>query len=360
MIKYLEAREPGSRCRRWKMVAGEDRNHRLSRDFHGTKREALKALDAFADEVMSGAIVERNAETLRDYANFWLSKVSRSGKIDKQTADVYRWKVGALCRILGDRKLQSLTPRIIEDAYARMLDGESKSGKPLSATYVSDCAVILRSILSKAAQDGLIGRNPADDAEAPKRDTKEKSALSDMEIRILLALLPTDQPCAIAVALAVTCGLRRGETVALRWQDVDMENGVLEVARAARVDGSIKETKTRSGLRAIPMPPAMYAMLAEWRKCRPDSEWIICDLNGNPLKPNAVGHWWQRHRHEFGCEGVTLHELRHSYITALVRGGAHPKVAQELAGHSSIDVAMDIYTHLSLDDKRRAVDALGL
>lgn len=360
MIKYLEPLDNSPRCKRWKLVAGEDKAHRLSRVFHGTKREALKALDGFAEEAESGAIVGKNAETLRDYASFWLRKIAASGKIDKQTADVYRWKVGALCHVLGDRRLQSLTPRIIEDAYARMMGGESKSGKPLSATYVSDCAVILRSILGKAVQDGLIGRNPAEDAEAPKRDTKEKSALSDMEIRLLLALLPADQPCAIAVALAVTCGLRRGEAVALKWQDVDLQNGVLEVARAARVDGSVKETKTKSGMRAIPMPPAMAGMLSEWRKERQGSEWIVCDLNGNALKPNAVGHWWQRHRHEFGCDGVTLHELRHSYITALVRGGAHPKVAQELAGHSSIDVAMDIYTHLSLDDKRRAVDSLGL
>ncbi|MBR2804351.1 MAG: site-specific integrase [Eggerthellaceae bacterium] len=360
MIKYLEPLEKSARCKRWKLVAGEDKAHRLSRVFHGAKREALNALDGFAEEVEAGAIVERNAETLRDYANFWLRKVAASGKIDKQTADGYRWRVNALVHVLGEKKLQSLTPRIIEDAYARMLDGDSKSGKPLSATYVSDCAVILRTILSKAAQDGLIGRNPADDAEAPKRDTKEKSALSDMEIRILLALLPTDQPCAIAVALAVTCGLRRGETVALRWQDVDIDNMVLEVARAARNDGSIKETKTKSGMRAIPMPPAMFAMLAEWRMERPGSEWIVCDLNGNPLKPNTVGVWWRNHRHEYGCDGVTLHELRHSYITALVRSGAHPRVAQELAGHSSINVAMNIYTHLTLDDKRAAVRALDL
>lgn len=360
MIKYLEPLEDSPRCKRWKLVAGEDKAHRLSRVFHGTKREAMKALDEFAEAVESGAIVGKNAETLRDYASFWLRKVAASGKIDKQTADGYRWRVNALCHVLGDKKLQSLTPRIIEDTYARMLDGESKSGKPLSATYVSDCAVVLRAILGKAVKDGLIGRNPAEDAEAPKRDTKEKSALSDMEIRLLLALLPTDQPCAIAIALAVTCGLRRGEICALRWQDVDLDNGVLEVTRAARKDGSIKDTKTKSGMRAIPMPPTMVEMLAEWRKERPGSEWIICDLNGNPLKPNTVGRWWWSHRHEYGCDGVTLHELRHSYITALVRGGAHPRVAQELAGHSSINVAMSIYTHLTIDDKRRAVDSLGL
>lgn len=87
---------------------------------------------------------------------------------------------------------------------------------------------------------------------------------------------------------------------------------------------------------------------------------MVCDAHGRALKPNAVTHWWARHRAEYGCDGVTLHELRHSYITSLARAGVHPRVMQDLAGHSSPRVTMEIYAHVTLADKRAAVRSLGL
>ena len=108
------------------------------------------------------------------------------------------------------------------------------------------------------------------------------------------------------------------------------------------------------------MPDAAISTLGEWRLERPGSEWVVCGEDGEALHPNTVTHWWEKHRAEYGCEGVTLHELRHTYITSLARAGVHPKVMQELAGHSSVDVSMNVYSHLSLEDKRAAVKSLGL
>jgi len=360
MIKHLEPLESGARCHRWRLVAGADRAHRRTRTFHGSRRDALNALDAFAAEVESGAVVGKNAETLRDYAMFWLDRLGRVGSVDSQTADGYRWRLNALCHAIGAVRLQALTPRMLEDAYARLRSGDSPSGKPLSGTFISDCHVVTRKMLDDAVADGLIARNPARDADAPKRDTPPKSALTDMEMRVLLAMLPTDCACAVAVALAATTGLRRGELCALRWENVDLQNGVLEAARAARKDGSIKDTKTRAGRRAVPLPDAAISTLRAWRKCRPDAEWVVCDSHGDALKPNAVTHWWARHRAEYGCDGVTLHELRHSYITSLARAGVHPRIMQDLAGHSSPRATMEIYAHVTLADKRAAVRSLGL
>lgn len=360
MIKHLEALDAGPRCRRWVLRAGPDKQRRRSRRFDGTKREALAALDAFADEVASGKVRAHNPETFADYADMWLDRLARGGSVDSQTVAGYRWRINALAHVIGDMRLQSIAPRTLEDAYARMLAGESKSGKPLSGTFVRDCHAVARRMLESAADDGLIARNPADRAAPPKRDGKPRTALGDMEIRLLLAMLPTDYASSVAVALAVTTGLRRGEICALRWLDVDLQNGTLEAARAARKDGTIKDTKTRAGRRVVPLPDAAVDILREWRKARPNSEFVICAANGEPLKPNAITHYWERHRAQFGCEGITLHELRHSYITSLARAGVHPRVMQELAGHASARQTMEIYTHVTLDDKRAAVRSLGL
>ena len=360
MIKYLEPLESGNRCRKWKLVAGSDRAHRRSRVFHGGKREAERALDDFADEVMRTARVDKSKITVAQYEQIWLDKLARSGSVDSQTIDGYRWRLNAVCHVIGDVRLQDLTAPIVDACYADMLAGASKSGRPLSRTYVSDAHIALCLMLDSAVADKLMVDNPAKLATPPKRDTKPKRALSDMEMRLLIAMLPATNACAVAVLLAVTTGLRSSELRGLMWIDVDLQNGVLEVARAARKDGSIKDTKTKAGRRVIPLPLAAMDALKKWRECVPDADYVVCGLDGERYEASAVGRWWRRHRHEYCCDGITLHELRHTYVTSLARAGVHPTMMQELAGHSSSRVAMEIYTHLSLDDKRAAVASLNL
>ena len=77
------------------------------------------------------------------------------------------------------------------------------------------------------------------------------------------------------------------------------------------------------------------------------------------VNPNSLEGWWNRDRKSLGLDGWTFHELRHSYLSALALKGVHPKVMQELAGHASSQITMDIYTHVNMDAKREAADALG-
>ena len=72
-----------------------------------------------------------------------------------------------------------------------------------------------------------------------------------------------------------------------------------------------------------------------------------------------MSRWWSIDREGFGLDGFTLHELRHTYLTMLAMGGVHPKVMQELAGHYSSQITMDIYTHVNMDAKREAVEAVS-
>lgn len=355
MIKYLEPLDPGARCRRWNLVAGRDKAHRRKRRFDGTKREALAALDAYAGEVGAAPIARRECPTLAGYSREWLRRLSVGGAVDIQTVDGYSHRLGALCAVLGDTRLCDIDARALDDAYAAMLGGKSRSGKPLSGTYVRDIHTCAHTMMEAAVADGLIAANPCGRATPPKRDTQPKRALEDIDMRLLVAMLEPDSAYTVAVLLAVTTGLRRGELCALRWEDVDLQNGVLEVARAARRDGSVKDTKTRAGCRRVPLPPPAAHALAEWKEVAPPSEWVIVNRRGEALHPNAIGHWWQRHRAAYMCDGVTLHELRHTYITSLARAGVHPEAMAELAGHASARVSLDVYSHLSMDEKRAAV-----
>ena len=130
------------------------------------------------------------------------------------------------------------------------------------------------------------------------------------------------------------------------------------VSRSLDEHGKVKLTKNRK-VRAIPLPKTTKSALEQERRRQKtigyyrESGRIISRL-GEYLTPHAFSTWFRRNRKKLGLEGYTIHELRHTYITELARKGVHPKVAQELAGHASIETTMDIYSHVDLDDKKEA------
>ena len=86
---------------------------------------------------------------------------------------------------------------------------------------------------------------------------------------------------------------------------------------------------------------------------------IVADGDGNRIRPSGFGRWWNRNRKGYGFDGVTLHQLRHTFLTLAAVNGIHPSVMQKLAGHSTSRLTMDIYTHVQMDSKREAMSRLG-
>lgn len=106
----------------------------------------------------------------------------------------------------------------------------------------------------------------------------------------------------------------------------------------------------------------LNALTAEQRKThleQTEDTPVVLTPEMHRVNPNALEGWWNRDRKSLGLDGWTFHELRHSYLSALALKGVHPKVMQELAGHASSQITMDIYTHVNMDAKREAADALG-
>lgn len=85
---------------------------------------------------------------------------------------------------------------------------------------------------------------------------------------------------------------------------------------------------------------------------------VVLDFYAQRVHPDTFGKWWERDRKLLGLDGWCLHELRHSYLSMLAQQGVHPKVMQELAGHASATITMDIYTHVNMDQKREAADVM--
>lgn len=138
---------------------------------------------------------------------------------------------------------------------------------------------------------------------------------------------------------------------------------------------NLKEPKTRAGVRRLPMSKHVADALMRYKKAQAlalagstdkdgnpveqtEESPVILDLKHQRMNPNTFSAMWKRDRKALGVDGWCLHELRHSYLSMLALEGVHPRVMQDLAGHSDSRTTMEIYTHVNMDQKRSAADAL--
>jgi integrase len=152
----------------------------------------------------------------------------------------------------------------------------------------------------------------------------------------------------VFVLLAVLTGLRQGEIRALYKRDVKLDRGVLSVLRAADVDNNIKEPKSETGIRDVPIPPQLEAELRGWLEIAPESRFLFPSRNGGLMDRSNVYHrvWCRLLEHAgMGDVNLSFHSLRHFYASSIIEAGMNPKQVMETMGHSSIQVTFDLYGH---------------
>ena len=172
--------------------------------------------------------------------------------------------------------------------------------------------------------------------------------------------------------LMLGTGLRRGEALALRWSDVDLNGGALRVRGSlGRTSAglSVDAPKTEKSRRFVTLPRSAVEVLRGQRvrqaeeRLRAGIAWTDCGLvftteSGTPLEPRNVLRRFQTVAGRLGLEGVGLHTLRHSAASFLLAAGTHTKVVQEHLGHSSYAITADIYSHVAPAQAREAADRL--
>ena len=265
----------------------------------------------------------------------------------------------------GGRYLRSLT----RAELVALLDAEQAKGR--SRSHLNNAAMVLRELFAAAQADGLIQVNPAHGLKAPSStaDPKRKRALTDAETRATLEVINT-HPDGLLLALLYYMGLRRGEALGLRWEDIDFTAHTVTIKRdidfAAGVDKLVGEVKTESSARVVPMPEA-----AE-NRCRAARGigWVFCRADGQPYHEGDFKRVWRGLQKALadaspdidqrdGLSTLTAHYYRHNYATLLHRAGVPVEQARDWLGHSSIAVTMDIYTHLDQSERGEAAARLA-
>ena len=325
------------------------------RYIYGKTRQAVaeKLAKTIADRD-GGLIFDAGKMKLGEYLDRWLSD-SVKGTVRASTYERHE----AIIRLhikpsLGRVGLKKLTP-----AHVRGLIGE-KLNAGLAPATVRKIHSTLHKALSQAVSDGMVPRNAAD-VKAPRPTPEEMRPLSKAEARAFLeAARETGDRFEALYVLAIATGLRRGELLGLRWDDVDLKRGTLRVGRALVREGGrhvLGETKTRRGRRQINLTPRTVNALKTHRKNQleekirrtglyQDHGLVFASGVGTPLNPeNLVKRSFKPLLKKAGLPEIRFHDLRHTCATLLLGRGVHQKFVQELLGHATIAMTLDTYSH---------------
>jgi integrase len=241
---------------------------------------------------------------------------------------------------LGGCRLRDITPMQIQAVMSR-LAGKSKS-------LQSKALVHLRSIFKAAEENGLVAKSPVSGTlKAGGKKTPEKVALTPQESRTLLERVENRRAKTFLLT-ALHTGMRRGEILALKWEDIDFTAKVIHVRHNA-VMGSNETTvsdelKTKAAKRDVPLSDELEACLLA-QKENAHSPYVISMQNHKPLTRSSYKSMWRLIERELPGVHVTAHILRHTYITRLFEAGLDIKEIQYLAGHSTVEMTLRVYTH---------------
>ncbi|TPK70184.1 site-specific integrase [Mesorhizobium sp. B2-4-15] len=374
MKGHIRERSPGH----WAIIldVGEPdpktgKKKRKWHSFKGTKREAQNECSRLITALTQGQYVEPTKQTVAEFLEEWLTfiKPSVAPKTHERYAEICR---KGLSPIIGTVILSKLKTDRIDAAFSTALtkpraDHRVKKGAeaseplpPLSPRTVHHYRRVLIKALSQAVTWERLTRNPAVATTPPKVERQKMLAYDVAQTATLLETLrPTRM--FVPILLAVTCGLRRGEILALRWRHVELGHNlrrlsIVESAEQTKDGIRYKEPKSGRG-RTVALSASTVAELKAHRArqaeeqlrlgLRPDGDsFVVAQVDGQPLQPRSLTHEWVRVLGKTTLPRIRFHDLRHTHASQMLSAGIHPKVASERLGHSSIGITLDLYSHV--------------
>jgi integrase len=297
--------------------------------------------------LQKGTLRSPSKLTLREAGEAWL-KGAKGGQIRTRSGDRYKPSAlrgyeaalrGRVLPDLGGAKLSAIQRADVQDLADRLL----ASG--LDPSTIRNTLMPLRAIYRRALARGEVAVNPTTGLELPAvRGRRDRVASADEAAKLLAALPEADRAL---WATAFYAGLRRGELLALRWEDVDLAAGVIRVERAWDVKVGVVEPKSRAGRRSVPIAAALRDYLLEHKLRSRRSEGLVFGRSGEiPFEPVSLRARTLSAWRAAGLESISLHEARHSFASLMIAAGVNGKALSSYLGHSSIAITLDRYGHL--------------
>ena len=275
---------------------------------------------------------------------------------------------------IGHHRLDRLDATTIDRLYATLRESGGRQGRGLAPKTIRNVHGVLSSALTFAVKKGLIVRNPVERAEAPSVGRSETPSPWDTgELRAFVLGAEADRVAALWRLLATT-GMRRSEALGLGWSAVDLDRASLAITHTV-VEGEggpirREATKTRSSRRRVALDAGTVSALREhrlrqleerlaWGAAYQDLGLVFAREDGSLIRPSYVSRRFDRLVQDLGLRRVRLHDIRHSWASVALLNGVPMKVVQERLGHSSIQITMDLYSHVLEGLDRSAADTVA-
>lgn len=387
----------------WDVGTPENRERRVAS--FDTAEEASQFKKKVEYELSIGTHIEISKLTFAEYLDHWIRL--HSTKLAPKTLESYQSEIK--CHIkpnLGRIKLSKLAPLHLQDYYEHLLKegrvevlrnqleilqnkndknskqksinlqeriskmtSEGKAG--LSPTSVNYQHRIIRKALSQAVKWQMVARNIADAVEPPKKAKVDIQYLGRDEINRFIACIK-ESPHYEIIATAILTGMRRGEILGLKWQDIDLASGIINVRQQLQhIPGKgyfFKPPKQHS-IRNLPMSLPMSAIFRAIRKEQSnykeiyaenynDLNLVFCHPDGKPLSAPTITRGFQKLLEINGFTKIRFHSLRHSFATMARGAGVPIEDIQDLLGHADISTTKSMYTHVEIEPLRNSMKKL--
>ena len=266
-------------------------------------------------------------------------------------------------------KLKRLTAIQIQQMYndskakGRVQRFETQTNAALSGSTVRRIYMVLSSALKQAIKERIIPYNPCDNCRIPRKEHREMTIIPPEKLGVYLreaekyGVLPM-------FFRELSSGLRRGELLALQWDDLNVKDRILSVSKqVTRIDGElvVTEPKTKNSVRKVALSQQAVALLVREHEQHPDSPLLFpSPRTGGYWSPDAVSRINRKLLAEAGIEErVRFHDLRHTFATMALSSGVDVKTLSSMLGHYSAGFTLDTYTHITNDMQRGAAEKIG-
>jgi integrase len=362
---HIRQRSPGSFELRYDLSADPSTGKRktVTTTVHGTRKDAERELRRLLHTLDTGQHIDPTRTTVRRWLTLWLETIEH--EVAPRSLDRYTSIVNLhLIPGLGHLPITKLAPTHIQDLYNHFAVSGRRDGRTGALATRSRRQIhrVLSSALRRAVEQQVLARNPCDvfRKRLPKVEPREMAALTSEQSALLLGALQ-DDPIYWPVLIALATGVRRGETLALRWRHVDLDRGTMKIVESFEQTqrGLRFKPPKNNRSRAVVLPAFAIEELRRRKKeqaegllrcgVRQSQDTLLCTQpDGEPMTPVQLTHRFSRLTAKLnGLPKLRFHDLRHTHATQLLLAGVHPRIAQERLGHSTVALTLDLYSHVT-------------
>jgi integrase len=361
----------------YQVDAGRDEDGkriRIAKTGFRREQDAERELRQLLQERDAGQLVKPDPRTFRAFMDEWFREHAEQ-KCGEKTVERYKELVAYTYPHIGQARLQDVTVLMLQKVFNKIKESGGKNRKtgkarPLASKTVRHVGGVLHTAFQTAIEWGLIRTNPVIIRNLPKAERKEARALDAAQLTWY-----TDAARAAGLydflMVAAGTGCRRGELLALRWDDVDLFAQAIWISKSlGQTRAGLRVKPTKNGKpRQVDLAPSTIAILkqvqAEQERhrrlygadYRADLNLVFCTPDGEYLKPDSVTAKACLIAKKAGLKDTSIHTLRHSHGSQLLSAGVPLPTVSKRLGHSSVHVTATVYAHALAKDERAAADA---